>query len=201
MMKLPSGLYGFADTFYGDPIEQGLALAQAGCPTIQLRAKGWEIAQIEQVAHALANALKEYGTCFIINDHVGVAADCGAHGVHLGQDDGDIRAARSQLGPHCLIGRSTHSLSQIQDVEDVDYIGFGPIFQTETKVTENPEIGIPILAKAVDISPVPVVAIGGITAKHLPDLLGTGVHAWAVIRELAQAENIREAVKHLHPST
>jgi thiamine-phosphate pyrophosphorylase len=166
-----------------------------------LRAKTWEIHQIEAAAHLLAHGLKKYGTCFIINDHVEVAVSCGAHGVHLGQDDGDIRAARTLLGPDKLIGRSTHSLTQIETVNGADYIGFGPIFRTQTKRTENPLLGINTLTQAVDASTVPVVAIGGITRELLPKIRSTGVHAWAVIKDIAEAENIREAVKALHPYT
>jgi thiamine-phosphate pyrophosphorylase len=200
-MKLPAGLYGFADTTYGDPFKQGLALAEAGCPTIQLRAKGWDIDRIHEVAHRLGHALKVYGTCFIVNDHVDVALACGAHGVHLGQDDGDIRAARDQLGPHKLIGRSTHSLDQVRDVEGADYIGFGPIFPTSTKRTTNPTLGLSKLEKAVDTSTIPVVAIGGITQQNLQDVVNTRVHGWAIIQGIAKAKNVRQAVELLHPYT
>ena len=200
-MKLPAGLYGFADTTYGDPFEQGLALAEAGCPTIQLRAKDWDIDRIHEVAYRLRHALKVYGTCFIVNDHVDVALACDAHGVHLGQDDGDIRAARDQLGPHKLIGRSTHSLNQVRDVEGADYIGFGPIFPTSTKRTSNPTLGLLMLEKAVDASTVPVVAIGGITQQNLQGVVNTRVHGWAIIQDIAKAKNVRQAVEQLHPYT
>ena len=200
-MKLPSGLYGFADATYGDPVKQGLALAAAGCPTIQLRAKEWDIKQIDAAAHLLAQGLKQYGTCFIINDHVEVALRCGADGVHLGQDDGDIRAARTLLGDDKLIGRSTHSIAQVETVSGADYVGFGPVFHTQTKHTDNPLLGINKLTEAVDASKVPVVAIGGITRNLLPKIRTTGVHAWAIIRDIAESENIRDAVKALHPYT
>ena len=200
-MNLPAGLYGFADATYGDPFEQGIALAQAGCPIIQLRAKGWDIDRVHEVADRLGRALKAYETCFIVNDHIEVALSCDAHGVHLGQEDGDIRAARHQLGPHKLIGRSTHSLQQVRDTQGADYIGFGPIFPTSTKHTTNPELGLLNLQKAVDISAVPVVAIGGITRARLESLMNTGVHGWAIIQEIAKAKNVRQAVEQLHPYT
>ena len=195
MNTLPAGLYGIADAAFGDPVALGENLANAGCRTVQLRAKNWEPERLIPAAQALQHILSRLGCCFILNDHPEIAAQVRADGVHIGQTDGSVAQARSLLGPNTLIGLSTHSLEQAQTPHGADYIGFGPIFSTTTKVHAEPSKGTSLLSEVVRLSTVPVVAIGGIDSSNISDVRATGPHGWAVISALLQAPDLNIAVK------
>ena len=182
-----------ADAEWGDPVELGTALCRAGCKTIQLRAKKLSALSIRAAANALIPIVRHHGCLIIINDHVEVAAAVGADGVHLGQDDGPTKIARSIL-PNGLIGRSTHTLKQVISAQDVDYLGFGPIFTTQTKATGWSARGTDALRKAVLGSKIPIVAIGGIQLSTLPDIVETGVHSWAIISAILGNHDIKSQV-------
>ena len=101
----------------------------------------------------------------VINDHLELALECGAHGLHLGQDDGSLQEARARIGPEMLLGRSTHSLRQARQAlaDSADYIGFGPLFPTPTK-KGRPGIGLAeIRAMQEEVGlQIPAFCIGGI---------------------------------------
>ena len=185
---LPRGLYAIADSGVGDPLELGLDYLRLGCPVVQLRCKGWTDAAVLAVALPLVQAARAAGAVLIVNDRVGVAGASGAHGVHLGQGDGEVEAARRLLGPQAIVGRSTHSLAQVHAAADADYLGFGPVFGTTTKADTAPVTGLAALAAAVAATPLPVVAIGGITAAALPAIRGAGAWGWAVVSALAEPQ-------------
>ncbi|MEL6345027.1 MAG: thiamine phosphate synthase [Myxococcota bacterium] len=198
MTPLPLGLYGMADAQFGDPITIGVDLADAGCEVIQLRAKGWEESALLDVAGRMKEALHARGCRLIINDNPIVASRCGADGVHLGQDDGDINVVRALLGPSVWIGRSTHTLEQVEQAQtEADYIGFGPIFSTQTKRTGYAERGVEMLKDAITRSQIPVVAIGGITPARLPDIKHAGAKHWAVISAILRAPDRIAATRAL----
>ena len=195
-MTLPTGLYGIADASFGNPLTIGQALIAAGCTMVQFRAKGWRAQRIEEEAALLVKHAHQAGAKIIINDHVDVAASVGADGVHIGQEDGSIEAARKRLGTQFLIGKSTHNLDQVMAAQDADYIGFGPIFTTNTKAGAGAAVGIDSLTNAVRLSAIPVIAIGGIARGNLQQVKQTGVHGWAVIRDLIGHEPIDKAIHH-----
>ena len=182
--QLPAGLYAIADAAFGDPVELGLRVADAGCRVVQLRCKGWSEQDLSKAAAALVAGFRRTGTLLLVNDHVEVAAAVGAHGVHLGQDDGPLAPARERLGPGAIIGRSTHDAAQVLAAQDADYLGFGPVFGTPTKDTGYGPRGLDALALACRLSTIPVVAIGGITSERLPGVQTAGAHGWAVISAL-----------------
>ncbi len=177
---LPNGLYGMADASFGDPVVLGRHLIFAGVGVVQLRAKGATEAELLQMASALMQAALQTGARLIVNDNLAVASRVRAHGLHLGQDDGPPARARRRLGPGCLIGLSTHDPAQVLAARDVDYLGFGPVFGTETKDTGYAPRGLQGLAEAVGLARQPVVAIGGITVDRLPAVQRCGVAGWAV---------------------
>jgi thiamine-phosphate pyrophosphorylase len=121
----------------------------------------------------------------LLNDH-GSLAHLG-DGVHLGQADGPCD--RAALPPGALIGRSTHDLQQLAAAiaEGVDYVGFGPVFVTTTKVGALPARGLEALAAVVAASTIPVVAIGGLELASMPQVRATGVAGWAVISAILAA--------------
>ncbi len=122
-------------------------LLAGGADLLQLRAKNHDLATIRRVAESLLPLCRAAGVPFILNDHPALAAELGADGVHLGQDDGPLAAARLAMGPGKIIGRSTHSLAQARAAlaEGFDYIGFGPLFATPTK-PGRPAIGLQEIA-------------------------------------------------------
>ena len=197
MRPLPRGLYAIADAGFGDPVTLGRALADAGARVIQLRCKGWPEAEVADAARALLPALRRQGAALIINDHLDVAVAGGADGVHLGQEDGPTALARARLPPGALLGRSTRTLEQVAEAQDADYLGFGPIYATNTRPGLPPPRGVDLLAAAVRASARPLVAIGGISPENLPAVRATGVHAWAVIRALLEAPDLAAMLRDL----
>lgn len=195
--SLPRGLYGIADAAHADPIAAAIALAEAGCATVQLRAKSWTPQQIQAAAAAIAVPLRALGTCFIINDHPEIARAVDADGVHLGQTDGSPAQARAMLGPGKLIGWSTHDLEQVTEAKGADYIGFGPVFSTSSKIGALSPRGTALLEQAVGLARCPVVAIGGIMPESLEAVLQTGVHGWACIGALSSAPDPSTAVRRM----
>ena len=195
---LSPGLYGIADASCADPVGLAIKLAAAGCPTVQLRAKGWTPQAVHRAAAAIAPRLRALKTCFIINDYPDIALAVGADGVHLGQEDAAIAQAREILGPDRMIGWSTHDLAQVGAAKGADYIGFGPVFVTQSKPDALPQRGTAQLMAAVQAAICPVVAIGGINMANLDQVRCTGVHGWACIGALQAADDLDAAVAALH---
>jgi len=194
---LPRGLYGIADSSFGDPVVTAIHLAEAGCDTVQLRAKGWSQARVHDAAAAISGPLSALGTCFIINDHPGIARAVCADGVHLGEEDGSIAQARALLGPKMIIGWSTHDLQAVSAAAEADYIGFGPIFKTGSKASALPPRGLGMLREAAAMAPCPVVAIGGISTQNIALVQATGVHGWACISALLSSDDLSAAVARM----
>lgn len=139
------------------------------------------------------------GALLFINDRPDVARLCGADGVHLGQDDLPLLEARAIVGPRMIIGISTHSDAEIDAAQGADYLGFGPVFATQSKpgAVLPPPHGIEGLRRAVQRSRVPVVAIGGITAGNAGEVAATGARCAAAIAELCRAPDPEAATRAL----
>ncbi|GBE03401.1 thiamine-phosphate synthase [bacterium BMS3Abin09] len=117
----------------------------------------------------------------IINDHIDIALAVDADGVHLGQEDMPLIEARRIMGRKKIIGISTHTLGQAQkaEAEGADYIGFGPVFHTNTKDAGKPK-GLKALQKVRAHIKIPIVAIGGITSSNIREVLMSGADAAAI---------------------
>jgi thiamine-phosphate pyrophosphorylase len=169
------------------------ALLAGGAGLLQLRAKNHSIAVIENVARRVLPLCRAAGVPFILNDHPGLAATLGADGVHLGQADGSLSAARDLTGSDMLIGRSTHSLAQARAAlaEGFDYIGFGPLFPTPTKAGRA-AIGLTDIAAMEHAvgTHIPAFCIGGIHPGNLPQVLAAGARRIVMVSALLQAEDI-----------
>ena len=179
------------------------ALLAGGADLLQFRAKGHDLATIRRVAESLIPLCRKAGVPFILNDHPALAAEIGADGVHIGQDDGSFTEAQSYFqsatpNPRSkiLIGRSTHSLDQARAAlaEGFDYIGFGPLFPTPTKVG-RPGIGLDdIVAMENDVgSRIPAFCIGGIKRSNLTVVLAAGARRVVIVSDLLTAPDIRAA--------
>ena len=174
------------------------SLLAGGAHLLQLRAKGKDLATIERVARRLLPLCRAAGVPFILNDFPALAAALDADGVHIGQDDGPLAAAREIVGPGKLIGRSTHSLGQARAAlaEGFDYIGFGPLFPTPTKAG-RPAIGleeIAVMEREVG-SQIPAFCIGGITRQTLPQVLAAGARRVVIVSELLTSSDVQAATR------
>ncbi len=174
------------------------SLLAGGADFLQLRAKNHDRATIERIAEKLLPLCRAAGVPFILNDFPDLAAAIDADGVHIGQDDGPLSAARETVGPGKLIGRSTHSLAQARSAlaEGFDYIGFGPLFPTPTKAG-RPAIGLDEIAPMEnDVgSKIPAFCIGGITPATLPQVLAAGARRIVVVSALLQAPDVGAATR------
>lgn len=166
-------------------------LAGAGVRLVHLRAKqassGALLAEVKELRSFLPPEIS-----LIINDRADVAQLSRAAGVHLGQDDLPVPAARRLLGPDKLIGFSTHNLEQIEAAASapVDYLAFGPIFPTATKAGTQPVVGCAGLRKVRKRTSKPLVAIGGITPANAAQVIEAGADSVAVISGWLAAEDI-----------
>jgi thiamine-phosphate pyrophosphorylase len=151
----------------------------------------------------LANAAKlcqlchQYGALLIVNDRVDLAVAVDADGVHLGQQDLPIAAARRVLGSQKLIGRSTTNPQEMQGAiaEEADYIGVGPVYETPTKAGKA-AAGLEYVRYAAQHATVPWFAIGGIDLSNLTDVLTAGAQRVAVVRSIMQADEPQLVTKH-----
>ncbi len=172
---------------------------EAGLSAVQLRYKGHDERKHLALAHALRQITKGTGTLFIVNDRPDIAFASQADGVHLGQDDLPAAEARKLIGTAMLLGLSTHNLKQVAAANDapVDYIGFGPLFATNSKERPDPVTGPDALKAALAISRHPVVAIGGLNLDRIRRLQSSP-HNVAVIRAVSDAPDPLTAMRAIH---
>src|SRR2546426_6680192 len=196
----PSPLYAIADTL-GRPELSFLGLAEqicaGGARLLQLRVKDRPTREFLTIAQEVRTICHRYGSLLIINDRADIALAVEADGVHVGQEDLPLAAARKVLGPGKLIGVSTHDPTQALAAErgGADYIGFGPLFGTSTKATGYTARGLEQLREIRALVSLPIVAIGGITAERAPAVLNAGADAVAMISELVLANDITAKVR------
>ena len=199
----PSPLYPIVDTL-GDPARSHVALAEAilaaGAPLLQLRAKDVPTGRFVEIARAVKVIADRHRAQLIINDRADIARLIDAAGVHLGQEDLPVAAARQILGPGKIIGLSTHNLAQAEAAARAgiaDYVGFGPIYPTNTKERPDPVQGLEGLRQVRSRVSLPIVAIGGITAATMRDVLAAGADAVAMIGEIVRAADVEATVRSL----
>jgi thiamine-phosphate pyrophosphorylase len=167
--------------------QQVAQLIEGGATLIQLRDKHAAPRDFYREAAAALRVARDHNARLIINDRVDIALALKADGVHLGQTDIPAEAARRLLGTEAIIGFSTHNLAQakLATALPVDYLAFGPIFQTSTKENPDPVAGLVALQEVGTIKgSLPLVAIGGITLANALKVLKAGADALALISEL-----------------
>lgn len=174
-----------------DPAEFVRQLIRAGARLFQYRNKTAPGRELLQAAQALNVTARQEGASFLINDRPDIARLAGASGVHVGQNDVDIDAARSIVGAKAIVGISTHNLEQFQSAadRDADYIAVGPIFATRTKANPDPVVGLELIREARRFTNKPIVAIGGITLERAADVMRAGADSVAVISDILAARN------------
>ena len=164
-------------------IETARAAVAGGVTMVQLRDKHSGTAAMIETGRALMAMLAGSGALLVVNDDVDAALVIGADGLHIGQDDINPQRARAMIGPGMILGLSveTEALAAAIDPVLVDYAGVGPVFSTPTKPDHKQPIGYEGLARLVALAPVPSVAIGGLKAAHVGDVLASGAHGLAVV--------------------
>ena len=196
----PSPLYTIADTLARPDlsfVELAKKLCAGGARLLQLRVKDLPTREFLTIAHEVRLICQPAGCLLLINDRADIALAVDADGVHLGQEDLPLDAARTVLGPHKIIGVSTHDADQAVTAErgGADYLGFGPVFGTNTKATGYTARGLDQLRAIRALVRLPIVAIGGITAERAPSALAAGADAVAMISDLVLADDVTDKVR------
>jgi len=183
-----------------DPVVLARAACEGGASVVQLRAKHATDREILAWGESIRDATRASGLLFLVNDRFDLALACDADGVHLGQ--GDLPPARvpAALRAKLVVGRSTHDDDELEAArgEPVDYVAFGPVFETGSKRGALPGRGIDRLAAAVErVAGRPLVAIGGIDVARAPAVREAGAAGIAVIGAVAGADDPVGAVRAL----
>ncbi len=187
-MKLPR-LYAIVDRgpnlSFADSRNYVQELVRGGVTLLQYRNKSGDAAEMLSEARELKR-IAGPGVQVIMNDRADLSVAAGVDGVHVGQDDISVRGARAMCAMPLIVGISTHSLKQMEeaDVSSADYIAFGPIFATGSKMNPDPVVGLDGLRAARGKTKKPLVAIGGITLENCEQVINAGADAVAVISAL-----------------
>ena len=179
-------------------LRQVAAAIDGGAGIVQLREKHLGQADFLAEAERFVALCREKGAVSIINDKVEIAAQVGADGVHVGQEDLEAGRARQLLGPDKLIGVSAHSVAEALAAQaaGADYLGIGAAFATSTKADATPitRETIRAITAAADI---PVVAIGGISRDNILELKDCGLDGVAVVSALFAQADVKGAAEEL----
>lgn len=173
-------------------VEAAAAAIDGGATIVQYRNKRADSATRRREAEILNTLCREAGALLLINDDIDLALSCGAHGVHLGQQDGTIAEARARLGDDAVIGQSCYASLEraiTAQAAGANYVAFGRFFASHTKPQAAPA-EIALLAEARAVIDIPIVAIGGVTVANAPALIRAGADAVAVIHGLFGATDV-----------
>jgi thiamine-phosphate pyrophosphorylase len=196
------GLYAIIDpqSCLTDPFAVAQQVLAGGCAALQLRDKLADDAAFVALGQPLAAACRANGVPFFVNDRFWLTEQLQASGVHLGQTDASLSEVRRILGPERLIGISTHSRAQALAAErdGADLIGFGPVYDTPTKLVPDPTVGLAALAEVCAEVRIPVVAIGGLTLARASAVRQAGASMGAAISALCAAADPEAAARALH---
>lgn len=176
---------------------------KGGVGTLQLRDKGSKLTAEErfELGRQMQALCREYGALFFVNDDVEMAVQLGADGVHVGQDDMQLRDVREIVGPDMYIGVSTATVEEAVSAQrdGADCIGVGAMFATSSKADAGEPIGpaaITTIRKAVGHE-LPIVGIGGITRENAVLVMQAGADGVAVISAISRAESPKDAAESL----
>ncbi len=175
------------------------AAVRAGVRIIQLRMKHASRDEVLREAREMRRVTAGTDTLFIVNDDPSIAAEVGADGVHVGQDDMAPDEVRSRWPELRIVGLSTHNLDQVRAsvTQPIDYIGVGPVYATPTKDIPDPTLGLETMAAMIAAAAHPAVAIGGIDAERLPAVIAAGARNYAVVRAVCRSEDPYAAILKL----
>ncbi|MEJ6401881.1 thiamine phosphate synthase [Yoonia sp. 2307UL14-13] len=178
-------------------LDQAEKAARGGARWVQLRHKTLPDADFARLARTLRERLSALGSELVINDRVEVARHIGAFGLHIGQSDGDPTQIRSRIGPDMVLGLSIENAAQLSQIpaHGVDYLGVGPIRATGSKSDHAPPIGFEGLTHIASATPLPCMAIGGLSAADIPTIAKCGCAGVAVISAISRANDPQRAAQ------
>lgn len=178
-----------------EAVEQAVA---GGCTVVQLREKSCSSREFLELALRVRGITDSAGVPLIINDRVDIALASGAAGVHVGQSDLPADAVRRLMGPEGLVGVSVSCAEQaVHAVRDgADYLGVGAMYPTDTK-KDTTAVSLEELANIRAAVDVPIVVIGGINKRTVPDFRGSGINGLAVVSAVIAQPDIRAAAREL----
>jgi thiamine-phosphate pyrophosphorylase len=182
-----------------DAVELAAAALDGGAPTLQVRLKAGTDAARFTLAAAIAERCRAAGALCLVNDRADIAVAVGADGVHAGAEDLPVAAVRRVVGADAVVGGTarTPAVARRLVAEGASYLGVGPTYATGSKDGLPDPIGLAGVRAVVDAVDVPVVAIAGITAARVPEVLATGAWGVAVIGAVAGAADPRSATREL----
>lgn len=190
------------------PVEKILGEAlEAGITEFQLREKGPNALTGEallDLALKCKELCRHYNVPFFINDDVELCIATDADGLHIGQEDGSVKAARLQIGPNRKLGVSVHTLEQaIRAVQEgADYVGIGPVFATRSKADARPPSGVSVIEDVRALYPdLPIIGIGGITGENAHVVWEAGATGIAVISAIARSTNRQQTISRFKEGT
>lgn len=199
-MKRIKGIYLILDQQYADRDIVSIAIdaIDAGVDVLQYREKLLSKKDALNMAGKLRRITNGTGIPLIINDDPALALAVDADGVHLGQDDIPVSVARRIIGKGKIIGLSTHSYQEAMEAMsyDINYIGFGPVFESGTKMVTAP-LGVQAISRLRDVISIPIIAIGGISEGNIADVIRCGADGAAVISAVLSSSDIKKSVRNL----
>lgn len=177
------------------------ALLEGGADLLQVRAKEMSGAERHRLVERVFPITRQFGKVLIVNDDIEVALAFPNVGLHLGQDDMDVLAARQQLGDARILGLSTHSIAQataaIALAKDLDYFAVGPVFATPTKPTYEP-VGLELVTAVSQLNPpLPFFCIGGVNRQTVQQVVKAGATRVVAVSDLLLAEDVAAATATL----
>lgn len=169
----------------------------AGVRSVQLREKDLPARELLDMAYKLKSLTSQYNSMFFINDRFDIALCVNAEGIHLGQSSIPASAVKKTAKVDLLIGVSTHSLKEavLAQKEGADFITFGPIYQTPSKMIYGNPVGLSALMEARKSISIPILGIGGIDHDNMREVIDAGADGIAMIRGILSDKNIENAVK------
>jgi len=164
-------------------------LMTAGVRLLQYRAKDLSARESLATSRQLAQAARQEGANFFVNDRPDLAYLSNAHGVHVGQDDLSVEQARAIVGQDRWVGVSTHNPEQFERAvaTSADYVAIGPIFATTSKANPDPLVGTEMIRRLRPLTAKPIVAIGGIRLENAGEVIEAGADSVAVISDILVA--------------
>ncbi len=179
--------------------EIGEICVQSEIPFLQLREKHLSDREIFKTAQLLREITNQSKTKLIIDDRLDIALLAKADGVHLGQKDLPIEIVRNFVPVGFIIGYSTHSQEQLQAglQSCADYLGFGPVWKTPTKIKPDPEVGLAELHRAISISSKPLVAIGGIDNQNITEIIPMQPSYICMVRYFMETINLKQRIQDI----
>ncbi len=181
----------FIDRDVVKTLEQAI---EGGVTAIQYRFKNKSSRQMYEELLVLRDITRQNKVALIVNDRVDLAIAIKADGVHVGQEDLPPDVCKKIIPEDMIVGYSVNNLEQLKDAMTmpIDYIGFGSVFHTQTK-KDYKYVGLEALCKAINITSIPIIAIGGITHYNLKDVLKCKVKGVAVVSAILGFEDVKRA--------